>query len=315
MADLKLTLALGDYEITRPITEGRVRAEGIEFVPAPDIGSRERHWAMARGEGYDVCEFNAAAYWMARDRGYPLTAIPVYTHRRFRHSFVFVNTSKGIEQPKDLVGKRVGGTNFTPAGNVWARGILHERYGVDFRDMIWVTERDDDVDFTPVPGLRIERCPKGASLDEMLAEGELDAMISPEFPAPLLRGDPRVGRLFRDYKNVELDYFRETGIFPIMHVTILRQEIVDKHPWVPASLMRAFDEAKAIAYRRVANPRVNPLAFWSWALEEQNAILGRDPWEYGLSPANRHNLETMIGYTHLQGLISRIPTLEELFVS
>ena len=313
MADLKLSVAFGDYEITRPLADGRVKPEGIELVPAPDSGSRNRHWEMARGEGFDVCEFNAAAYFMAHDRGYPLTAIPVFTHRRFRHSFVFVNTGKGIEQPRDLIGKRVGGTNFTPAGNVWARGILQERYGVPHDGPIWVTERDEDIPFEPHPGLRIERAPPDKDLDEMLAEGELDAMISPEFPKPLLRRDPRVGRLFRDYKQVETDYYRETGIFPIMHITVVRKPIIEQHPWVAASLMRAFNEAKALAYKRVANPRVVPLAFWSWALDEQHDLLGDDPWEYGLSDSNRANLEAAIRYTRMQGLISREIPVDELF--
>ena len=116
----------------------------------------------------------------------------------------------------------------------------------------------------------------------MLAEGELDAMISPTFPRPFLKGDRRVARLFANYKEVETDYFRRTGIFPIMHVTVIRQEIVDQNPWVAASLARAFHEAKRIAYERVRNPRVVSLAWFSAAWEEQMEILGRDPWVYGL---------------------------------
>jgi 4,5-dihydroxyphthalate decarboxylase len=315
VADLKLSIAFGDYEIFRPLTEGRVKPKGIELIPAPDIGSRERHWEMARGEGFDVCEFNACAYFMARDRNYPLTAIPVFGHRRFRHSFVFVNTAKNIDKPTDLIGKRVGGTNFQPAGNIWARGILQELYNVPHDSMTWVTERGEDVPFTPHPTLRIERAPEGSDLDEMLATGELDAMISPEFPKPILRKDPRVARLFRNYKQVETDYYRSTGIFPIMHVTVVKQSVIAQHPWVAASLMRAFEESKALAYKRVANPRIVPLAFWSWALDEQQDLLGDDPWQYGLTDANRRNLETAIRYTHLQGLTSRQIPIEELFVS
>src|SRR6202049_1198120 len=148
----------------------------------------------------------------------------------------------------------------------------------------------------------------------MLAEGELDAMISPTFPRPFLKGDRSVGRLFANYKEVETDYSGRTEIFPIMHVTVIRQEVVDKHPWVAASLARAFGEAKRIAYERVRNPRVVPLAWFSAAWEEQNEILGRDPWAYGLGPANRKNLEAAIRYTHLQGLIRREIPLAELFV-
>ncbi len=313
MTDLKLTLACGDYEITRALTSGAVKAEGIEFVSDTRFGARDRHWAMAKESAYDVCEFNAPAYVMARDRGFAWTAIPSYTHRRFRHGFVFVNPKSGFVKPSDLKGARIGGTNFQPAGNIWIRGILEEEWGLPHRSVHWFTERGEDIDFTPAPDLRLTRIEKGQNLNEMLMNGDLDALMQPEFPDPFLAGDPRIVRLFPDYKTAEQDYFKRTGIFPIMHVTVVKRDIVDAHPWVPASLMKAFEAAKSIAYRRVANPRVVPLAWFSWALEEQNALLGRDPWAYGLGEANRRNLETMIRYTHQQGLISRIWSVYELF--
>ena len=312
---LELSFACGDYEITRPLMEGAVKPDGIELTVLSAAGSRERHWRMARGNEYDICEFNSCAYFMARDRGVPWTAIPVFTHRRFRHGFIFINTTKGIKEPTDLIGRKVGGTNFQPAGSIWARGILEEFFHVPHKKLTWITERPEDVEFTPPPGLTIERIPPGKSLDDMLAEGELDAMISPTFPGPFLKGDKRVARLFPNYKEVEAEYFRRTGIFPIMHVTVIRQEIVDRHPWVAASLVHAFDEAKRIAYERVRNPRVVPLAWFSAAWEEQNEILGRDPWFYGLGAANRKNLEAAIRYTHQQGLIRREIPLAELFVN
>ncbi|HWF38931.1 MAG TPA: ABC transporter substrate-binding protein [Candidatus Acidoferrales bacterium] len=313
--NLSLSFACGDYEITRPLIDGSVVPDGIDLTVLTGAGSRERHWRMARNNEYDICEFNACAYFMARDRGAKWNALPVFLHRRFRHGFVFINTSKGIANPKDLIGRRVGGTNFQPAGSIWARGILEEFYGVPYQSMTWVTERPEDIEFTPPPGLKIEMIPPDKSLDDMLAAGELDAMISPSFPKPLLRGDNRVARLFQNYKEVEVEYFRRTGIFPIMHVNVIRQEIVDQHPWVAASLVQAFDKAKQLAYQRVRNPRVVPLAWFSAAWEEQNEILGRDPWTYGLGAANRKNLATAIRYTHQQGLISRAPSVDELFLN
>jgi 4,5-dihydroxyphthalate decarboxylase len=312
---LELSFACGDYELTRPLAEGAVQPDGIELTVLTGAGSRERHWRMARGNEYHVCEFNSCAYFMARDRGVPWTAIPVYTHRRFRHGFVFINTTKGIKAPADLIGRKVGGTNFQPAGNIWARGILEEFFGVSHKKLTWITERPEDIEFTPPPGLKIERTPQGKSLDDMLLEGEIDAMISPSFPRPFLKGDKRIARLFPNYKQVEADYFRATGIFPIMHVTVVRREIIEQHPWAAASLVQAFDEAKRLAYERVRNPRVVPLAWFSAAWEEQNDILGRDPWVYGLGAANRKNLETAIRYTHQQGLIRREIPVDELFVN
>ena len=147
----------------------------------------------------------------------------------------------------------------------------------------------------------------------MLAEGEIPAMLSPDIPRLFLEGDKRIVRLFPNYKDMEIAYFRKTGIFPIMHVTVVRQEIVDKYPWVATNLVKAFDEAKALAYRRIANPRVVPLAWIRTAWEEQQEVLGDDPWAYGLTDANRKNLETVQRYCHQQGLISRMLPLDELF--
>ena len=315
MPDLRLTVAYGDYEITRAMTDGRIKPDGIELVADTRYGPRDRHWAMAKDNAFDVCEFNACAYFMARNRQFPWTALPVFCHRRFRHGFVFVNPASGIRTPKDLIGKRIGGTNFQPAGNVWIRGILEEEFGVPHRSIHWFTERGEDIDFTPHEGLRISRIRADQDLDAMLLSGEIDARMEPEFPGPFLAGDARCVRLFDNCKDVELEYFGRTGIFPIMHVTVVKQEIIDRHPWVAKSLFDAFNKAKDIAYIRVANPRVVPLAFWSYALEEQNRLLGRDPWQYGLTPANRNNLEAAIRFTHMQGLTSRRASVDELFTA
>ena len=177
------------------------------------------------------------------------------------------------------------------------RGILEEEYGLPHRQVTWVVERSEDVAFTPPEDLRIEMIAPGKKLDDMLADGEIPAMLSPDLPRLFLKGDKRIVRLFPNYKDIELAYFRKTGIFPIMHVTTIKQEIVDRYPWVPTNLVKAFEQAKQIAYRRIANPRMVPLAWVRTALEEQEEVLGPDPWAYGLTPANRKNLETVLRYT------------------
>src|SRR6266851_6523908 len=335
---VKLTVACGDYEIVRALKEGVVEPDILT-----DMGPRERHWRMARKAEFDVCEANVGAYFMERDHGAalaseasgqrghsivrapdtrpeprssaraPLTAIPVFLHRRFRHGFLFVNADAGIREPKDLIGKKVGGTNFQPASNIWMRGILEEEYGLPHRQVTWVVERSEDVAFTPPKDLRIEMIAPGKRLDLMLAEGEIAAMLSPELPRAFLQGDKRIVRLFPDYKEIELAYFRRTGIFPIMHVTTIKQEIVDRYPWVATNLVKAFEAAKQIAYRRIANPRMAPIAWVRSALEEQEAVLGPDPWAYGLTAANRKNLETVMRYTFEQGMIGKTMPLDELF--
>jgi 4,5-dihydroxyphthalate decarboxylase len=310
---LRLTVACGDYEIVRAIKEGTVKADGLDLVMLTGMGPRERHWRMARHAEFDICEANVGAYFMERDHGVALTAIPVFLHRRFRHGFLFVNAKAGIREPKDLIGRKIGGTNFQPASNIWMRGILEEEYGLPHRQVTWVVERSEDVAFTPPKDLRIEMIAPGKKLDVMLAEGEIPAMLSPEIPRLFLQGDKRIVRLFPNYKDIELAYFRKTGIFPIMHVTTIRQEIVDKYPWVPTNLVKAFEEAKNIAYRRIANPRMVPIAWVRTALEEQEEVLGTDPWAYGLTPANRKNLETVLRYTHQQGMIGKMMPLDSLF--
>jgi 4,5-dihydroxyphthalate decarboxylase len=250
---------------------------------------------------------------MIRDQGEPLTAIPVFLHRRFRHGFVFINTEAGIREPKDLAGRIIGGTNFQPAANIWMRGILEEHYGVPHRSITWLVDRSEDVAFEPPPGLRIEMKTSAKTLGQMLADGDIPAMISPTLPKPFVDGDKRIARLFADYKQVEIAFFSATGIFPIMHVTTLKQEIADKYPWVATNLTKAFEAAKQLAYRRIANPRMAPLVFVRTAVEEQERIFGKDPWAYGLTPVNRKNLETVQRYTHQQGMVRSIIPLDELF--
>src|SRR6516162_1961584 len=224
---LPLSLTCGDYEITRPLAEGLVEPDGIALTVLTNTASRDRHWRLERNAECDLGEFNVCAYFMARDRGHPYIALPIYPHRRFRHGFVFINTGKGIARPADLRGRRIGCYGgFQPAANVWLRGILDELFGLPVREALWVVPAVGEIPFTPPPGLTIETIPESKSLDDMLAEGEIDAMLAPSFPAPFIRGDKRVARLFPDYKTLEIDYYRRTGIFPIMQAVIIRRDIL-----------------------------------------------------------------------------------------
>jgi 4,5-dihydroxyphthalate decarboxylase len=300
---LHLSLTCGDYEITRPLIEGLVSPDGVEFTVLAANHARDRHWRVGRNAECDVGELNACAYFMARERGHPYVALPVFPHRRFRHGFIFVNPAKGIATPTDLIGRRVGvESGFQPAAAVWLRGILSDEYGVPHKDITWVTDRDEDIAFDPQPGLRLERAPSG-SLDRQLVEGKIDALIAPGYPKSFLAGDKNVRRLFPDFKAEEIKYFQRRGIFPIMHLLVIREALVQKHPWLASNIAFAFNEAKRLAYERVRNPRVVPLAWFSSAWEEQAALLGPDPWEYGLTPRNRTNLGALIRYSWEQGLI------------
>ena len=309
---LRLTVACGDYEIVRALKEGTVKADGLELIFLTGMGSREFISRMTRRLEFDVAEIGVTTYVTSKTQGGPLTAIPVFLHRRFRHGFVFTNTAGGVHAPKDLVGKKVGG-NIGPAANAWIRGILDEHYGVSHERYVWVCEPREATEFPNRARIPMELAPANLSLEDMLVEGKLAALISPALPRALLNGDTRIGYLFPDYKEVELDYFKKTGIFPIMHLVAVKQEIIDKYPWVATNLVAAFEQSKQIAYRRLLNPRIVPMAWYTWAQQEQKRILGPDPWAYGLNAANRNNLDTLLRYMAKQGLVERKVSVDELF--
>jgi 4,5-dihydroxyphthalate decarboxylase len=311
---LQLSFACGDYEIMRPLKEGSVRPEGIELTVLTDMAASPRHWRFLRGREFDVAEVSGSGYIAARDRGLPFCAIPVFPHRRFRHGFIFVNSSKGIRKPTDLIGRKAGTKGYLFTAGVWMRGILEHEYGVPHNAIEWLSEIDEDVDFTPPPDLSITQVTGGKSLEDMLVAGEIDALFSPDLIRPLTAGDKRVARLFPDYKQEEIAFYRNTGIFPIMHVVGIRQEIVERHPWVATNLFKACNQAKALAMERMVNPRIVPLAWYRESWEEQERILGKDPWEYGLTERNGKNFERLVSYSHEQGIIKRRPALDELFL-
>jgi 4,5-dihydroxyphthalate decarboxylase len=312
---IQLTLACGDYEIVRALKEGEVTPDGIDLTVLTEMDSTTRHWRFIRNFDFDMAETSASSYVVAKDQDVPVTALPVFLHRRFRHGFVFINTTKGITNPTDLIGKKIGIKSYLVTAGHWMRGILEHEYGVPHKSLQFFAELDEDIEFTPPADLNITRLPHDKSVEKMLAEGELDAVIHSSIIKPMEAKDPRVARLFPDFKAEEVKYFKKTGIFPIMHVLGIKQEIVDKYPWVPINMFQAFQKAKALAMKRMVNPRIVPLAWYREAWEEQEQVLGPDPWEYGLTDRNRHTIETLAGYSHEQGLTRRHLGADELFTS
>jgi 4,5-dihydroxyphthalate decarboxylase len=310
---LHLTLACGDYEIVRALIDGSVQPEGIELTVLTDMTSDIRHWRMIRGREFDIAELSMSNYLAAKFRGQPFIAIPVFLHRRFRHGFTFINTSKDIHKPTDLIGKKVGLRNFSATSNLWIRGLLEHEFQVPHKKIQWYKQDEEEVEVVLPKDLSLQKIAPGKSVERMVVDGELDALIHPELITPILDRDPRVGRLFPNYKELEIAYYKRTGIFPIMHTTALKQEVIERYPWVPANLFQAFEKAKEIAYKRMENPRRVALAWFRHALEEQEEILGRDPWVYGLGAPNRKNLETLMQYSHEQGLIGAKMALQDLF--
>lgn len=311
---LRLTLAMGDYEIVRALKDGIVEPDGIELTILTDMDSTTRHWRFLRNQDFDVAECSASSYLVSRDQGMPFEGMPVFLHRRFRHGFIFINTTKGIEKPTDLIGKKIGLKQYQSSAQLWMRGFLEHEYGVPHKSIEWFSELDESIDFEPPPGLNLTRLPDNKSVETMLAEGELDAVLHPDLIKPLMDKDPRVGRLFPNFKEEEVAFYEKTQIFPIMHVLGIRREIVEEHPWVPINLYHAFNKAKAIAMKKMVNPRIVPLAWYREAWEEQEEILGTDPWEYGMTEKNENQLRKLVGYSHEQGMIRREIPLDELFL-
>ena len=312
---LPLTLACGDYELVRPLLERKVEVDGVDLTMLTDMDSATRHWRFLRNNEFDVAEVSISSYLAARDNDWPFRAIPVFLHRRFRHGFMFINTGKGIAKPGDLKGRRIGVKTLMTSAILWMRGLLQNEYGVPLDSIEWVAELNNDVDVQLPPNTKYTLLPRDKSVETMLAEGELDAVFHSDLIKPFLAKDPRVARLFADPQAEERTYYQRTGIFPIMHVLGIRQALIDRHPWLAINLYRAFSEAKTLAMKRMANPRIVPLAWYRAAWEEQERVLGPDPWEYGMSEKNRKNLETVVGYSHQQGLIRQRPALEQLFLS
>ena len=315
MAKLKLTLAVGDYEIVRALKEGAVEADGIELNVLTNMDSTTRHWRFLRNADFDVAECSCSSYLVARDQGLPFDGIPIFLHRRFRHGFIFINTEKGIKKPEDLKGRKVGVKQYQSSAQLWMRGFMEHQYGVPHRSIEWFSELDESIDFEKPDDLHLKRLPDNKGVEKMLVDGELDAVMHPDLIQPLIDNDHRVGRLFPDFKEEEKVFFKQTGIFPIMHVLGVRRKIVEENPWVPINLYHAFNEAKSVAMKRMVNPRIVPLAWYREAWEEQEHILGLDPWEYGMTESNKKQLKMLVDFSHEQGMIKRKIPLSELFLS
>jgi 4,5-dihydroxyphthalate decarboxylase len=312
VANIHLTMSCGDYDRTRPLIDGSVQPEGIDLTVIP-LPTPERMFRMLQYDEFDVCESSSAMFLAARARGRRWTAFPVFPHRRFRHSYVFIRGDAGIRSPSDLAGRRVGVAVYMNSAALWIRGNLQHDYRVPLESITWVTGADEEIeDWQPPAGIRIERCPPGERLQNLLLRGDIDAQIFPDVLESFRTGDSRVQRLFPNYKEVEQDYFRRTGIFPIMHVMVVRDEVLERDPWVATALTKAFQRAKEACYAWIRDQRKSSLAWYGALWEEERALLGPDPWPYTFAE-NRATLETLLEYAHEQGLIPERWAPETLF--
>ena len=243
MARLALTLACGRYDRTQALIDGRIQPEGVALTCLP-LRPGETFWRMLNNEEFDVSEMSLSSYTILRSEGDSrFVAIPVFPSRVFRHSAVYVRADAAIDAPADLKGRRIGVGDYQMTAGVWVRGLLQHEYGVRPEDVTWVVGKAVR-EIRPPDGIRLEAMPAGTTLETMLVEGAIDALVSVVLPDSLGRG---VRRLFRDFRTAEAQYYRKTRIFPIMHTVVVRDDVYREHPWVARSIYKAFCDARDIA--------------------------------------------------------------------
>ncbi|MBI4492061.1 MAG: hypothetical protein HY690_04640 [Chloroflexi bacterium] len=311
---LQLSMTCGSYDRNQALLDGRVKPEGIDLYIHVNSHDPSRQ-AQARAGKFDVCEFYTGIY--LADVPYQtlgFTAIPIFVKRMFRHSYIYVNKRAGIRSPADLNGKRVSVQTWFTTTALWARGILEDEYGVDLKSITWVAERPARVgDWRPPSWLKLEAAPSGATAHEMLAAGALDAAITTGTWAP--DGHPDIDFLFPNYAELERDYFRRTGFFPIMHTLLIRTAVLERHPWVAMSMFNAWQESKQLCYKWLEWQRVHQTSMWFRALwEEERSAAGADLYPWGLRKT-RPEVARILEYAYRQGLTPRELEPEELFHS
>lgn len=320
MTDITLSIAMGNYDRTRAIVDGRVRIDGVDPVPML-LSPEEMFFRAFRHQAFDVSELSLSSYSISVARGDPhYVAIPVFLSRAFRHTSVYVRTDKGIERPEDLKGKRVGIAEYQLSANVWIRGILEEDFGVKPSDVIWIRGgmdtpgRPEKIKVDLPPEITVRAAPDGATLNQMLADGEIDGFIGPRSPRCFAEGHPHVARLFSDSIGAAEDFFKRTRIFPIMHVLGVRRSLADAHPWLPGALLKAFSQSKELAQEALRDTSATKVTmpFVEDNLNRAQTLMGRDPWTYGVQ-GNEHVLDRFLSYHHAQGLSPRRVEVEELF--
>jgi 4,5-dihydroxyphthalate decarboxylase len=320
MADLRLTLAISDYDHVRDLVTGRVPVEGVELTSLT-LSIEEIFYRFTAFREWDVSELSLAKYTSLLGSGdRSLAAIPVFPSRVFRHGYIAVD-KRQVREPKDLAGKRIGVPLYAMTAAIVIRGLLQHDHGVDLSGVTWVEGGINDTKPHGAPStiplvrpVKLELFSDAISLNDRLESGDIAGIVSSGLPKSL-KTNPNVVRLFPDYHAREKDYYRRTKIFPIMHVVVMRRELYDKHPFVAASLYKAFNDAKAIAHRKMRELGTlrYMLPWMASELEEIEQVFGGDPWPYGIE-ANRPSIEALVQYLADQSLIETPVPIEGLFV-
>lgn len=319
MGKLRLSVAMGDYDRTRPLLDGTVQIDGVNPV-FMTLSPEEMFFRAFRNAEFDVSELSLSSFLVQTANGEcPYVGIPVFLSRAFRHTSIYVRTDR-VKRPQDLRGRRVGVPEYQLTAIVWARGILADDYDVRPEDVTWVRGgintpgRPEKVQLKLPAGVRLEEAPEGDTISAMLDRGDLDGFIAPRPPGGAAARNPRVGLLFADPVSAAQAYYRRAGVFPIMHLVGVRKALAARHTWLPAAILKAFGQAKAAALEQLADTSVAKvtLPFVEEQLKGARELMGADFWSYGVAP-NRRALEAFIRHHHQQGLSVRPVPVDELF--
>lgn len=318
MSKPKLIMALSHYDRHIPFFDGSVQLEDFD-LDVREVGQSvalkhgdNRHGRMLQKGEFDACEVSLSSYLMAKSRGWPFTAIPVFPRRLFSQSMIWVHAEAGIQSPRDLIGRKVGLTTFQTTLSVLTKGDLQSEYDVPWRNIHWFTRRKETVDFQAQEGVKIHLLPQGKKIGAMLIQRELDALVMPHPPNEVTGGSDRIKRLFSDPKQEELKYFRKNGFYPVMHILVFRDDVLKKYPEAAMRLINAFESAKEICRDYYSDPNWSLMAWGRLLFEEERRLLGNDSWPNGFK-RNKANLERFIGYSLDQGLLQHELTAAELF--
>jgi 4,5-dihydroxyphthalate decarboxylase len=319
MAKLQLSIALGDYDRTRPLIDGRVLIDGVDPVYMT-LSPEEMFFRAMRQEAFDLTELSFSSYTVKTSEGScPYVAVPVFLSRAFRHTSIYVRKDR-IQKPQDLKGKRIGIPEYQLTANVWARALLQDDYGVAPSDVTWVRGgidqpgRPEKIKLQLPANIRIEEAPEGTTISELLDRGEIDGFMAPRPPNAKALANPNVAWLFDDPTAVAKDYYQRTKVFPIMHVLGIRKSLLAQHPWLAVAAIKAFEQSKAIALDLLSDTSATKvtLPFVEEQLKAARDAMGPDYWSYGVD-TNRQTLETFLRHHHAQGLSKRLMSVNEIF--
>jgi len=321
-AALRLKFGCGSYDRLEALWTGAVKPKGIDLAVTRIDAPRHLFDLMDQGK-FDVAEYGMTGLVVNAATGDDhFVAIPVFPSKMFRHGYIYVNRRKGVREPKDLAGRRIGVPNITQTAAIWQRGQLAHDYGADLSGVTWVTGAIDRPGplgagiFTPALHVttKMEKAPPNKSLDDLLVAGEIDAILGAN-RAPSLGKNPDIVRLFPDYAREEREYYKRTGVQPIMHGVVVKRRLYEKNPGIAASLYRAFVEAKekALAHLRPWGAQPIMLPWMEAELDEIDELFGGDPCSYGVEP-NRKAISTLIDYMYEQGFIAKKPRVDDMFV-